>query len=261
MNNLKMYKATPMSASMTFVWRSIQKIKSNPSQLIFDAVVAVVSMLLFTYLFGGAIEGSPREYLQFLLPGMLFMTVLPMTAYAGSTLCNDIAKGIYDRFRTLGFWQPAAVLGTLFSDIIRYSIAVLAVAGTGFAIGFRPGGGFVELLLGLLLVILFAFSISWVFAMWGVIAKKAESVSQNSMILIYTAIFGSNIFIETGTLPNWLQVAVNLNPTTHIATATRGLMHGTATSSELSIALIVCLSLVAVFAPLTFALYSNKNKK
>lgn len=261
MNNIKLHKTNLISASMIFVWRSVQKIKSNPSQLIFDAIVAVVSMLLFTYLFGGAIEGSPQEYLQFLLPGMFFMTVLPMTAYAGSTLCNDISKGIYDRFRTLGFWQPAAVLGILFSDVIRYSVAVLAVAGTGFAIGFRPGGGLVGLVLGLLLVILFAFSVSWIFAGWGVIAKKAESVSQNSMILVYTSIFGSNIFIKSETLPSWLQTAINLNLTTHIATATRGLIHGTVTTTEISIALIVCSVIIAIFAPFTFVLYINRNKK
>ncbi|HEX3043322.1 MAG TPA: ABC transporter permease, partial [Bacillota bacterium] len=109
-----------LSATQTFIWRSIQKLKTDPSQLLFDAIVSVASMLIFTYLFGGAIGGSPKEYVQFLLPGILLMTVLPMTAYTGAGLCNDIATGVFDRFRTLGFWQPAAVVGALLGDILRY---------------------------------------------------------------------------------------------------------------------------------------------
>ncbi|MCL2198385.1 MAG: ABC transporter permease [Defluviitaleaceae bacterium] len=253
-------RPSAVSSTATFMWRTLLKIKTAPGQLIFDSVVAIVSMLLFTFLFGGAIDGSPREYVQFLLPGMLFMTVLPMTVYAGSALCKDISTGVYDRFRTIGFWQPAPVLGTLIADILKYAIAVIGVVITGLAIGFRPEGGIIGLVLGMLLVVLYAFSLSWVFATIGVVVKKPDSVAQNSMLILYTSIFASNIFTDISTMPDWMQTVVMFNPTTHIVTATRLLMQGTYSAWGITLAIIVCVGLVAVFAPLTFALYARKNR-
>jgi len=258
MNNVK--KPTALNSTATFLWRSMLKIKTAPGQMVFDTIVAVVSMLIFTFLFGGAISGSPIVYLQFLLPGMLFMTVLPMTVYAGSALCKDISTGVYDRFRTIGFWQPSPVLGTLIGDILKYTIAVIAVVLTGLIIGFRPEGGIIGLLFGMLLVILYAFSLSWIFAVWGVIAKKPDSVAQNSMLVLYTSIFASNIFTDAATMPEWIQTIIRFNPTTHIVTATRLLMQGEYSSWGIMLAIIVCVGLVVVFAPVTFVLYGKKDR-
>ncbi|HEX3045165.1 MAG TPA: ABC transporter permease, partial [Bacillota bacterium] len=185
--------------------------------------------------------------------------VLPMTAYTGAGLCNDIATGVFDRFRTLGFWQPAAVVGALLGDILRYFIAVLSVVGTGLLIGYRPEGGAYGMALGILLVVIYAFSVGWIFAAFGVSAKKAESISQNSMIFIYTSIFCSNIFVQTGTLPGWLQVVVNINPTSHVVIATRGLMDGTVTSGQLSVSVLICVGIILALAPFTFWLYREKK--
>ena len=258
MDNVK--KPTAVSSTMTFLWRSMLKVKSAPGQMIFDSIVAMISMLIFTFLFGGAIGGSPREYVQFLLPGMLYMTVLPMTVYAGAALCKDISTGVYDRFRTIGFWQPSPVLGTLIGDIVKYAIAVISVTLTGLAIGFRPNGGAVGLLLGMGLAVLYAFSLSWIFAAWGVVAKKPDTVAQNSMLLLYTSIFASNIFTDAATMPDWIQTVIMFNPTTHITTATRLLMQGGYPSWDIMLALIICAGLIAVFAPLTFALYRRKDR-
>ena len=250
-------RPSPASSTATFLWRSMLKIKSAPGQMIFDSAVAIVSMLLFTFLFGGAIGGSPREYVQFLLPGMLLMTVLPMTVYAGAALSKDISTGVYDRLRAIGFWQPSPVLGALICDILKYAIAIIGVTLAGLAIGFRPSGGFAGLLLGMSLAVLYAFSLSWIFAAWGVAAKKPESVTQNAMLFLYTSIFGSNIFTDASTMPGWIQAAITFNPTTHIATATRQLMHGNA--QGVFLALVICAGIVAVFAPLTFALYAPQR--
>ena len=249
-----------VSSTVVFMWRTLLKIKTAPGQLIFDSVVAIISMLLFTFLFGGAIDGSPRQYVQFLLPGMLFMTVLPMTVYAGSALCKDISTGVYDRFRTLGFWQPAPILGTLIADILKYVIAVVGVVLTGLAIGFNPQGGAIGLALGMVLVIVYAFSLSWVFATIGVIVKNPDSVAQNSMLILYTSIFGSNIFTDVATMPGWMQTVIMFNPTTHVVTATRLLMQGIYAAWEITLAIIVCAGLVCVFTPLTFYLYGQKNR-
>jgi len=253
-------RPSAISSTSTFLWRTLLKIKTAPGQMIFDSVVAIVSMLIFTFLFGGAISGSPREYVQFLLPGMLFMTVLPMTVYSGAALCKDMSTGVYDRFRTIGFWQPSPILGTLIGDILKYAIAVVGVVLTGLAIGFRPEGGIIGLLLGMLLVIFYAFCLSWVFAAFGVIAKTPDSVSQNSMLILYTSIFASNIFTDAATMPDWIQTVIMFNPTTHIVTAARLLMRGAYFSWDIMLSLIVCVGLIAIFAPLTFALYGRKDR-
>jgi len=262
--------ARPSGASSTaiFLWRSALKIKTAPGQMIFDSAVAIVSMLLFAFMFGGAIGGSPREYVQFLLPGMLLMTVLPMTVYSGAALSRDISTGVYDRFRTIGFWQPSPVLGALICDIMKYAIAVLGVTLAGLAIGFRPGGGIVGLLLGMSLAILYAFSLSWIFAAWGVAAKKPESVTQNSMLFLYASIFGSNIFTDAATMPGWIQTMIMFNPTTHIATAIRALMHGNHVDGVLQesvswalLALAICAGIIIIFAPITFVLYGRRDRR
>ena len=260
MNNILLKKPTALSSTATFFWRSMLKVKSAPGQMIFDSVVAIISMLIFTFLFGGAINGSPKEYVQFLLPGMLFMTVLPMTVYAGAALSKDISTGVYDRFRTIGFWQPSPVLGMLIGDVLKYAIAIICVALTGVAIGFRPGGGIVGLLLGMLLAILYAFSLSWIFAAWGVVAKKPDSVAQNSMLFLYTSIFCSNIFTDASTMPGWIQTVIGVNPTTHIATATRLLMQGAYSSWDVMSALIICVGIIIIFAPITFVLYIRNDR-
>lgn len=260
MDNVSIKKPSAFSFTCAFLWRSMLKIKSAPGQMIFDSVVAIISMLLFTFLFGGAIEGSPKEYVQFLLPGMLYMTVLPMTVYAGVALNKDITSGVYDRLRTLGFWQPAPVVGALLGDIVKYAIAVACVTLTGVAVGFRPEGAVSGLLLGMLLAVLYAFSLSWIFAAWGIIAKKTDSVAQNSMAFLYVSIFCSNIFTDAATMPGWIQTVIKFNPTTHIATATRLLMNGAYSSREVIISIIICVGLIIFIAPITFALYKRKDR-
>lgn len=260
MNSTLINKPSAFSSTYTFLWRSMLKAKSSPGQMIFDSVVSIISMLLFTFLFGGAIEGSPREYVQFLLPGMLYMTVLPMTVYAGTSLSKDMTSGVYDRFRTLDFWQPAPVVGTLISDIVKYTIAVICVTLTGISVGFRPEGRFAGLLLGMLLAVLYAFSLSWIFAAWGIVARKTESVAQNSMAFLYISIFCSNIFTDAATMPGWIQAVIKFNPTTYIATATRLLMQGSYSSWEVILSLFICLGIIIIIAPITFTLYRRKDR-
>ena len=111
---------TVLSSTAIFIWRTWQSVKNNAFGLAMEAVVAPPLMLLvFVYLFGGAIAGSTGNYVQYLLPGFVVMTIVPMTVYSGTSLCQDMAKGVYGRFRTMPFWQQAAVLGTLATDGIR----------------------------------------------------------------------------------------------------------------------------------------------
>src|SRR6516162_9213899 len=145
-----------LAASAAFGWRALLKIRHVPEQLMDVVAIPVVFTLMFTYLFGGALAGTPGRYLSFLLPGTLVMAVLLVTMYAGIGLNTDITKGISDRFRALPVWRAAPIAGALLGDIARYLLASALVIVLGLAIGYRPAGGAAGVLAGIGLLVLFA---------------------------------------------------------------------------------------------------------
>jgi ABC-2 type transport system permease protein len=234
------------------------KIKHVPEQL-FDAVGnPIIFTLLFTYLLGGAIGGSPRAYLQFLLPGILVQTVILITSYTGFNLNTDISKGVADRFRSLPVWRPSVIVGALVGDAARYTLASVIVLLLGLVLGFRPEGGVVGVLLSVALVVVFAFSLSWIWTALGLVLRTPNSVLWVSTLIMFPLTFASNIFVEPKTMPGWLQTAVDFNPITHLVTAVRGLMSGTVLMGQIGWLLAACAGLV-VFAPITMYLYRNKE--
>jgi ABC-2 type transport system permease protein len=164
-------RAGAISASFTFAWRSVLKIKHVPEQLGDVIGIPILFTLMFTYLFGGALAGSTRDYLQFLLPGTLFMAVLVVSVYSGITLNGDISTGVFDRFRSLPIWRPAPIIGALLGDIARYLLAAALVIGLGLAMGFRPNGGPLGVLAAVALVLVFALSLSWIWTCLGLVLR------------------------------------------------------------------------------------------
>ena len=132
--------ASALSAVGTLAWRAMLKIKHVPFQLFDVTITPIMFTLLFTYMFGGALAGSPRAYIQFLLPGILVQTIIFITVYTGVGLNTDIQKGLFDRFRSLPMWQPAPILGALAGDLFRYSVASMLIIVLGVILGFRPAG-------------------------------------------------------------------------------------------------------------------------
>lgn len=245
-----------------FMWRTWQHTKHNGFGLVMDAVLSpVLLLLIFSYLFGGAMAGSTGAYIQFLLPGILILTVVPMTVYSGTTICSDITKGVYNRFRTLPFWQPASVIGSILTDGLRYAAGVTAALGTGVALGFRPEGSAIQVLCAIAFILLFAFSVSWIFALVGVVAKRPETVSGSSMIAIYPLLFASSILVDSSTMPKWTATLIDLNPVSMAATTVRALMSGTAGTAEIMTGIGVCVLFMGIFAPLTLYLYQTKNER
>lgn len=252
-------KANALSASLTFGWRALLKIKHVPEQL-FDAVFnPIIFTLLFTYLLGGAIAGSTGAYLQYLIPGILVQTVLLITAYTAVNLNTDISKGVADRFRSLPIWRPAVIVGALLGDAVRYTLASAIVLALGLVLGFRPSGGVLGVLLSVLLLLVFAFSVSWIWTALGLVARTPNSVLWVSTLIMFLLTFASNIFVDPRTMPSWLQTVVGFNPITHLVTAVRGLMSGTAMMGQIGWLLLSCAILIAVFAPLTMYLYRNRR--
>ena len=246
-------------ATTLFMKRSLHHLGNNAFGFAFEVVSPIIMLLIFTFLFGGAIAGSVKAYVQFLLPGILLLTVVPMTVTSGATLCSDIAKGVYQRFRTMPFWQPAAVFGLLAADVVRYAAGLAAVLGAGLALGFRPAGGVAGAVLAAAYIIFFAHCVSWVFAWIGNIAKRPETVSGSSMMILYPLLFASSVLVDTSTMPHWLQTAVDANPISVAATLTRGLFHGTATAGELVAGIGAGLLIAAVFVPLTIYAYLRRQ--
>ena len=129
--------ASALAAVGTLAWRAMLKIKHVPFQLFDVTVTPIMFTLLFTYIFGGALAGTPGEYVQYLLPGVVVQTVVFITVYTGMGLNGDIKKGLYDRFRSLPMWQPSPLFGALAGDVFRYTVASLVILIVGFILGFR----------------------------------------------------------------------------------------------------------------------------
>lgn len=251
-------RPSALSASLTFGWRAMLKIKHVPEQLFDVTAFPIMMVLMYTYLFGGALAGSPSEYIQYLLPGILVMSVVMITMYTGVSVNVDIEKGVFDRFRTLPIWRPAVMVGYLLGDALRYAIASLVMLAVGMIIGFRPDGGVLGVLAGVLLLLVFSFAFSWVWTMFGLLLRTEKSVMGVSMMVLFPLTFLSDIFVKPETMPGWLQAFVNNNPITHVASAVRDLMAGTSPGSSLVWALGWAVLLVAVFGPVTMRLYNRK---
>jgi ABC-2 type transport system permease protein len=251
--------STPVTASLTFAWRALLKIKHLPMQLFDVTAFPIMFVLLYTYLFGGALASSPRAYLQALLPGILVMTVSWITMYTGQALNTDISKGVFDRFRSLPIWRPAVLVGMLLADTVRYTLASCVVIALGVALGFRPEAGPLGVVAAVALLLVFSFSLSWVWTALGLRLPTPESVMQVSMTVLFPVTFASNVFVDPATMPGWVQGFVRNNPITHLATAARGLMHGTAVGGDVAWVALWSVGLVVVFAPLTMRFYNSER--
>ncbi|MEX5712432.1 ABC transporter permease [Parafrankia sp. FMc6] len=250
----------PLSASLTFLWRAVATFRHHPAQLVDMVLFPFIFLLVFTHLFGGAIGGSTSDYLQQFLPGILVQTVVMMSVYTGTALNTDITKGIFDRFRTLPFWQPATIVGSLLADMGRYVVALTLTIALGLLLGFRPEN-VTGPILAVFVLIAFAFGVSWIFTTLGVVAKTPETVASTSMIVVFPLVFTSNIFVPTESMPGWMAAIANANPMSHATTAARGLMHDTITAGQLAWALGLSVGLVVVFAPLTMLAYRRRKDR
>jgi ABC-2 type transport system permease protein len=248
-------RASALSASLTFGWRGMLKVKHVPEQLLDVTITPVMFVLMFTYLFGGAIAGSTGAYLDYILPGILVMSVLFTTVYSGVALNTDRTKGVIDRFRSLPIWKPAPLVGSLLGDSVRYVLAGTVIIVLGVILGYRPGAGVGGAVAALALVVVFAFGLSWVFTTIGLLMRSPNAVMNAGFMGIFPLTFLSNVFVDPDTLPAGLAAFVDVNPISILATASRGLMEGNADGGDIVIVLAVAAGLTAVFAPLTTRLY------
>lgn len=244
---------------LTFGWRALLKLKHMPEQM-FDVIVTpIMFTVMFTYLWGGALSGSPDAYLQFLLPGILVQTVMFTTIYTGFSLNNDLSKGVYDRFRSLPIWRLAPIVGAMSGDTVRYTLSSVIVVIVGLILGYRPEAGVAGVVASVLLLNLFGFGMSWVFVVLALVVRTPAMVMTVGWLFLMPATFISNIYVDPATMPDWLQAIVAVNPVTLVTTASRDLMNGTATAGVIAVSLIGPVVVTALLAPVAMMLYGRKT--
>jgi ABC-2 type transport system permease protein len=178
--------------------------------------------------------------------------------YTGLTLNRDIQRGVHDRFRSLPIWRPSTIVGPLLADAVRYTLASLIILGLGLILGFRPGAGALGVVQGLALLLVFSFSLSWIWTLVGLLVRTDNAVFAISNMVMFPLTFVSNVFVPPETLPGWLQAFVEVNPISVLVSAIRGLMHGGVVAGDIGVVLLISAALVAVFGPLTMWVYRRK---
>jgi ABC-2 type transport system permease protein len=251
--------AETVSQSITMAYRGLLKIKRTPEQLFDVTLQPIIFTVMFTYIFGGAIAGNIADYLPIIIPGILAQTVIGTSIVTGVQLREDMEKGVFDRFRSLPIARIAPLAGALLADTVRYLIASTLTFVMGWLMGYSAvTEHFGWVLLSALLVIVTSWSVSWIFALFGMLARTASSVQGISMLILFPLTFLSNAFVPTSTMPDWLQVFVNVNPVSHLVTAVRELVNNAAITGDFWITLLGAAVIVAVFAPLTVRAYMRK---
>ena len=247
------------SNALVFGWRAVLKFKHVPEQL-FDLVMTpIMFTLLFTFVFGGALAGSPGEYLQFFLPGILVQTVVFNAVYSGMGLSTDLGKGLFDRFRSLPIWPLSPFAGLMAGDILRHLIAASIILAIGLILGYRPEAGPVGVIASLAMLVAIGFGMGWVFIVLGLLIRTPTTVMTLGFTLMFPLVFASNIMVDPATMPAWLRAFVEVNPVSLMATALRGLMGGSASLVEVGLALIAPAALTAILAPTTLFLYLRRG--
>ena len=251
-------RPSALSNALVFGWRAILKFRHVPEQL-FDLVMTpIMFTLLFTFVFGGALAGSPGDYLQFFLPGILVQTVVFNAVYSGMGLSTDLGKGLFDRFRSLPIWSLAPFAGLMVGDVLRHLIAGGIILSIGLILGYRPEAGVLGVVSAFLLLIAIGFGMGWIFIVLGLLISTPMTVMTIGFTVLFPLVFASNIMVDPATMPGWLRLFVEVNPVTLMTTAMRGAMSGGVTFMQVIQALIAPVVLTLVLAPVTLWLYRRR---
>jgi oleandomycin transport system permease protein len=239
--------------------RNLIKTRRTPEQLIDVTIQPIIFLLLFVYVFGGALGGGSRhDYLQFLLPGLLAQGIAMGSVALGQNLNADIEKGVFDRFRSLPIARSAPLVGAVLADFFRYLTLCVIYLGFGYVLGFRVETGALPAVAAVALSIGFALSFCWISVFVGMIARTSGAVQGIMFLLIFPLAFGSNVYVDPSTMPGWLQGFVHVNPMSQLAGAVRGLTVGGPAASHVAWTLLWMAILLMVFVPLALRAYRRR---
>jgi oleandomycin transport system permease protein len=254
-----MKKRFTLRHALVLAKRNLIKMVRTPEQFIDVTLQPVIFLVLFVYVFGGALAGgSQHAYLEFLLPGLLGQTIAMTSITIGQNMNADIAKGVFDRFRSLPIARSVPLVGAVLAEFSRYLIVCAVTVGFGYALGFRIETDPLKLLAALALAICFALSFAWISVFIGMTVRSAGAVQGVMFLLVFPLSFGSNTFVRVSTMPGWLQAFVDVNPLSHLVSAVRGLMLGGPVGAQVGWTFAWCAGLLVVFFPLALRGYIRR---
>ncbi len=243
--------------TFTIAWRFLAAMVRMPDSIAFSAIQPMLLVLLFRYVFGGAIAGVHGSYVNYLMPGIFVQTVAFGAIISAVGMAEDLQKGVIERFRALPMARAAVVTGRTMSDLTRNVFSVILMTALGFAVGFRVETNAFAFLAGFGLLLLFSWSLSWGFALIGLLVRNPETAQLATIPILLPFTFASSAFVPVGTMPGWLQAFANNQPVSQIVNGCRALMNGGPTETHVLIALAWSLGLVAVLAPLAVRRYTR----
>src|SRR5262252_3427839 len=245
--------------ALTLAWRNVMQLKHSPEKLMDVTLMPIVFLLLFLYVFGGVVAGSTHAYLEVLLPGLVGQMGVFASMGVGVALCEDIHKGVFDRFRSLPVARSAPLTGAVLGDTIRFCVVMGVLTGFGMALGFRFHTGPLSILAAYGLAYVFYLAMCWISVLIGLVAPSPQTVQGISFIWTMPLVFGSSVLLaNTSTMPGWLQAWVKVNPVTHLADAVRALTVGGPLGTHALWTLAWAAGIVAVMFPLAMRMYRRK---
>jgi ABC transporter DrrB family efflux protein len=232
--------------------RQLRKVSRRPMYVVYLFVQPVIFVLLFRYVFGGAINTGPVSYVNYLMPGIIVMTAVFGALTTGLGLTEDLKAGVVDRFRSLPIARSAVLVGRTAADLATNLITLIVMLAIGFAIGFRPSQPIYEVALAFVLVLAFAYVFSWISAFVGVTVRDPETAQSVGFIWVFPLVFASSAFVPTQSMPGVVRTFADINPVTLVVNAARDLTidHGNALDPALG-ALAWLVALLLVFVPLS----------
>jgi ABC-2 type transport system permease protein len=248
--------AATASDTLVLARRNLKRIPRQPDLLVAYTIQPVMFVLLFVYVFGGAIDSGPFDYVDFLMPGIIVQSIAFGGFVTALGLSEDVQKGLIDRFRSLPMSRGAVLTGRTLSDIVLNCLSLVVLLTVGFIAGF----GFIDatagdIILGLVLVLLLGYAFSWIFALVGLFSSTPETANSIGFTLIFPLTFASSIFVPASSMPDGLRQFAEANPFTTVADAMRSLWLGTPPHTDVWMAFVWCFALIAIFAPLAVSRY------
>jgi ABC-2 type transport system permease protein/oleandomycin transport system permease protein len=254
----RVHRGDTVGDAITMAWRNLLNIKRNPQLMVFATIQPVIFVVMFRYVFGGAIQGSlpaGQAYVNFLMPGIFVQTIVFGALTTGVGLADDLGKGLIDRFRSLPMARSAVLVGRTLADFARNFFVVILMCVVGFLVGWTIGTNVWGLLGAIGIILAFSYSLSWLFAIVGLSVKDAETAQAVSFPILAPLVFASSAFVPVATMPSWLQGWARNQPVSVVVNAARALTIGGPTREYVIKAIIWIVAIVAVCAPIAVSRY------